>query len=185
MRKYYLDNIRWATVLVVVFYHVLFMYNHTLTSGVAGAVTDFAGQDALQYLLYPWFMVVLFLVSGACTRYALDKRSAKSFLAERTRKLLVPSTLGLLALAGRRGISTWRSAARSRISQPECPHRCSISSWSCRARVCCGHAMCCGSAPRPAGRAPHRGRAAACIAEREAVVFHGRKISRTRQPDAA
>ena len=53
MRKYYLDNIRWATVLAVVFYHVLFMYNHTLTAGVAGAVTDFAGQDALQYLLYP------------------------------------------------------------------------------------------------------------------------------------
>lgn len=103
MRKYYLDNIRWATVLAVVFYHVLFMYNHTLTSGVAGAVTDFAGQDALQYLLYPWFMVVLFLVSGACTRYALDKRSAKSFLAERTRKLLVPSTLGLLALGWAQG----------------------------------------------------------------------------------
>ena len=61
MRKYYLDNIRWATVLAVVFYHILFMYNHTLTAGVAGAVTDFAGQDALQYLLYPWFMVVLFL----------------------------------------------------------------------------------------------------------------------------
>ena len=107
MRKYYLDNIRWATVLVVVFYHVLFMYNHTLTSGVAGAVTDFAGQDALQYLLYPWFMVVLFLVSGACTRYALDKRSAKSFLAERTRKLLVPSTLGLLALWAALGALCW------------------------------------------------------------------------------
>lgn len=103
MRKYYLDNIRWATVLAVVFYHVLFMYNHTLTAGVAGAVTDFAGQDALQYLLYPWFMVVLFLVSGACTRYALDKRSAKAFLAERTRKLLVPSTLGLLVLGWAQG----------------------------------------------------------------------------------
>ena len=103
MRKYYLDNIRWATVLAVVFYHVLFMYNHTLTAGVAVAVTDFAGQDALQYLLYPWFMVVLFLVSGACTRYALDKRSAKAFLAERTRKLLVPSTLGLLVLGWAQG----------------------------------------------------------------------------------
>ena len=103
MRKYYLDNIRWATVLAVVFYHVLFMYNHTLTAGVAGAVTDFAGQGALQYLLYPWFMVVLFLVSGACARYALDKRSAKAFLAERTRKLLVPSTLGLLVLGWAQG----------------------------------------------------------------------------------
>ena len=59
--------------------------------------------DALQYLLYPWFMVVLFLVSGACARYALDKRSAKAFLAERTRKLLVPSTLGLLVLGWAQG----------------------------------------------------------------------------------
>ena len=48
-------------------------------------------------------MVVLFLVSGACTRYALDKRSAQAFLAERTRKLLVPSTLGLLVLGWAQG----------------------------------------------------------------------------------
>lgn len=103
MRKYYLDNIRWATVLAVVFYHVLFMYNHTLTSGVAGAVTDCRWQDALQYLLYPWFMVVLFLVSGASARYALDSHSGKAFFAERTRKLLVPSTLGLLVLGWAQG----------------------------------------------------------------------------------
>ena len=98
MRKLYLDNIRWATVLLVVLYHVIFMYNHILTAGVVGTVTSFHGQDALQYLLYPWFMVVLFLVSGASARTALTKRSAKAFLAERTQRLLVPSTLGLLAL---------------------------------------------------------------------------------------
>lgn len=103
MRKHYLDNIRWATVLTVVLYHVLFMYNHILTAGVVGPVTAFSGQDALQYLFYPWFMVVLFLVSGACARYALDCRSAKDFFAERTRKLLVPSTLGLLVLGWAQG----------------------------------------------------------------------------------
>ena len=27
MRRHYLDNIRWATVALVVVYHVLFMYN--------------------------------------------------------------------------------------------------------------------------------------------------------------
>lgn len=65
MRKHYLDNIRWATVLLVVLYHTIFMYNHVVTVGVVGPVTDCRWQDALQYLLYPWFMVVLFLVSGA------------------------------------------------------------------------------------------------------------------------
>ena len=103
MRKHYLDNIRWATVLLVVLYHAIFMYNHVVTAGVVGPVTDCRWQDALQYLLYPWFMVVLFLVSGASARYALDSRSGKAFFAERTRKLLVPSTLGLLVLGWAQG----------------------------------------------------------------------------------
>ena len=103
MRKHYLDNIRWATVLLVVLYHVIFMYNHVVTVGVVGPVTDCRWQDALQYLLYPWFMVVLFLVSGASARYALDSHSGKAFFAERTRKLLVPSALGLLVLGWAQG----------------------------------------------------------------------------------
>ena len=103
MRKHYLDNIRWATVLLVVLYHAIYMYNHVVTVGVVGPVTDCRWQDALQYLLYPWFMVVLFLVSGASARYALDSRSGKAFFAERTRKLLVPSTLGLLVLGWAQG----------------------------------------------------------------------------------
>lgn len=103
MRKHYLDNIRWATVLLVVLYHAIFMYNHVVTAGVVGPVTDCRWQDALQYLLYPWLMVVLFLVSGASARYALDSRSGKAFFAERTRKLLVPSTLGLLVLGWAQG----------------------------------------------------------------------------------
>ena len=98
MRKHYLDNIRWGTVLLVVLYHVVYMYNHIVTDGVAGPVTNFCGQDAVQYLLYPWFMAVLFVVSGACARYYLDKHSGRAFLAARTQKLLVPSTLGVLLL---------------------------------------------------------------------------------------
>lgn len=103
MRKHYLDNIRWVTVLLVVLYHTIFMYNHVVTVGVVGPVTDCRWQDALQYLLYPWFMVVLFLVSGASARYALDSHSGKAFFAERTRKLLVPSALGLLVLGWAQG----------------------------------------------------------------------------------
>ena len=48
MRKHYLDNIRWATVLLVVLYHAIFMYNHVVTAGVVGSVTDCRWQDALQ-----------------------------------------------------------------------------------------------------------------------------------------
>lgn len=126
MRKHYLDNIRWATVLLVVLYHTIFMYNHVVTVGVVGPVTDCRWQDALQYLLYPWFMVVLFLVSGASARYALDSHSGKAFFAERTRNCWFLPRWDCWCWAGRRGISTWRSAMPLKISPPGCPHRYSI-----------------------------------------------------------
>lgn len=95
MRRHYLDNIRWITVGLVVLYHVIFMYNSVVTAGVIGPFWEIEYQDAVQYLLYPWFMVLLFLVSGMCARYYLEGHSDWEFLAGRTRKLLVPSTIGL------------------------------------------------------------------------------------------
>jgi len=95
MRKVYLDNIRWATVLLVIVYHVFYMFN---AAGVLGGVGSFNAvqyQDALLYFVYPWFMVLLFVIAGMSARYALEKVSGKEFLRRRTWKLLVPSTLGV------------------------------------------------------------------------------------------
>jgi len=97
MRKYYVDNIRWMTVLLVVIYHVIYMYNGVVTAGVVGPFYEVQYQDALQYILYPWFMVILFIISGISARYYLAKHTIKEFLASKTRKLLVPSTIGLFA----------------------------------------------------------------------------------------
>ncbi len=97
MRKYYIDNIRWITVVTVVIYHVFYMFNGVADDGVIGAFKNRQYQDGIQYILYPWFMVLLFIVSGMCAKYYLDKNSIKKFISTRTRKLLVPSTLGLLA----------------------------------------------------------------------------------------
>lgn len=98
MRKYYLDNIRWSTVVLVVVYHVIYMYNGVVTAGVIGPFSDTQYQDGLQYLLYPWFMLLLFLVSGMCSRYYLEGHTVREFVRSRTRKLLVPSTIGLFAV---------------------------------------------------------------------------------------
>ena len=38
MRKYYLDNIKWAVVVIVVIYHVFYMYNAEGIPGVAGRI---------------------------------------------------------------------------------------------------------------------------------------------------
>ena len=59
VRKYYLDNIRWITVVIVVLYHVIYMYNAEGIPGVCGKITDLEVQyfDVFQYIVYPWFMM--------------------------------------------------------------------------------------------------------------------------------
>lgn len=97
-RKVYLDNIRWATVLLVLFYHVGYIFNGVGILGGAPNAESIHWVDCLIGVVYPWFMVLLFVVSGICARYALEKRTGKEFLRERARKLLVPSTLGLFVI---------------------------------------------------------------------------------------
>ena len=97
MRKHWIDNLRWVTVLLVLLYHVVYFYNN---KGVFGGIGGFGDgpqyQDTLMYILYPWFMPLLFLLAGVSARYSLEKHSAKEWLKSRTRKLLVPATIGLL-----------------------------------------------------------------------------------------
>ena len=97
MRKHYLDNIRWVTVVIVLLYHVLYMYNAEGILGGAGKITNLSVQhyDALMYLVYPWIMPVLYIVAGISSRIVLDKHTNKEFIRSRTRKLLVPSTIGV------------------------------------------------------------------------------------------
>ena len=95
MRKTYIDNIRWITVLLVVIYHVVYMFNGVTGVGVIGPFSGFQPQDAFLYIVYPWFMFLLFVVSGMSARFELDSKGEKGFIKTRTRKYLVPSTVGL------------------------------------------------------------------------------------------
>lgn len=89
-RKHYIDNIRWTTVVLVIIYHIIYMYNSL------GIITNLAEpgipqMDFLSALVYPWFMVLLFVVAGMSARYSLEKRGGKAFAKDRALKLLVPS----------------------------------------------------------------------------------------------
>ncbi len=97
-RKHYIDNIRWITVVIVVIYHVLYMYNGEGIQGVLGKITDLEVQyyDVYQYFVYPWFMLVLFIISGISSRIYLERHTEKEFIRSRTTKLLVPCTIGIL-----------------------------------------------------------------------------------------
>ena len=99
MRKHWIDNLRWVTVLLVLVYHVIYFYNNKGVFGGIGGWGDYPEchqyQDVVMYILYPWFMPLLFILAGIGSRYALQKQSAGEWFKARTRKLLVPATIGL------------------------------------------------------------------------------------------
>lgn len=94
-RRLYLDNIRWITVLLVMIYHVFYIYNASGVSGGTGGFAEKQYQDTFLLFVYPWFMVLLFVVSGMSARFSLETRTCREFFRSRTVKLLVPSTIGL------------------------------------------------------------------------------------------
>lgn len=90
MRKPFLDNLRYSIVLLVILYHVFYLFNSV------GVITNVAipgipELDVVLYVLHPWFMVALFVISGICARYSLQKQSNREFLKSKVRRQLVPS----------------------------------------------------------------------------------------------
>lgn len=95
-RKPYIDNIRSITVIIVMIYHAFYIFNGV---GVLGGFPVEKGIlifDSFCTFVYPWFMVLLFVISGMCAKYSLEKRGSKEFIKERACKLLIPSTVGVL-----------------------------------------------------------------------------------------
>lgn len=115
-REHWLDNIRWMTVLLVLLYHVFYIYNSVGVFGGVGHFAETQYQDAVMYLLTPWFMLLLFVVAGISARHALASRSLKEFTRSRTLKLLVPSTIGLFVF---QWIVGWFNAMASGAMQLE------------------------------------------------------------------
>lgn len=97
MRKDFLDNIRSATVILVVIYHVAYIFN---SAGVISSIPmrGVPAVDVICYFLYPWFMCLMFLIAGISARYSLQTRDAKQFAKERVQKLIVPYFGGMFLI---------------------------------------------------------------------------------------
>ena len=93
-RKHYLDNIRWITLCVVIIYHVFYIFN---SSGVISNInaTGIKKLDVFCVFVYPWIMCLLFVVSGVSTRYSLKNKTNKEFIKDRTKRILIPSLIGI------------------------------------------------------------------------------------------
>lgn len=93
-RLNYLDNIRWITVILVVVYHIIYLFNN---SGVISNINvkGIPVMDSFLIFVYPWFMCLLFVIAGISSRYSLEKRADKEFIKDRAQRILVPSLLGI------------------------------------------------------------------------------------------
>ena len=77
MRKHYIDNIRWIILLILVPYHTAMAWN---TWGEPNYIF-IEGNPLISSIIVffsPYFMPVLFVLSGISTKLALQKRTKKS-----------------------------------------------------------------------------------------------------------
>lgn len=90
MRKPFLDNLRYSIVLLVLVYHVFYLFNSVgvITNVV---IPGIPALDSFLYLVNPWFMITMFAISGICARYSLEKQTGRAFLRSKIRRQLIPS----------------------------------------------------------------------------------------------
>lgn len=97
MRKYYIDNLRNLTILLLFPVHTCMIWND-----FGSRFYIWAGENktlsTLIVLINPWFMPLLFVLAGMSARYALEKRTVREFIGQRVRKLLLPFAAGMLLL---------------------------------------------------------------------------------------
>lgn len=97
-RKNYLDNIRLFGVILVLVYHVFYIYNGIGVLGGVPTSSSIGVFDDFLTIVYPWMMILLFVAAGVAAKSSLEKRTNKEFLSERAIKLIIPSTLGLFVI---------------------------------------------------------------------------------------
>lgn len=97
MRKHYIDNLRWITLLLLIPYHTAMAWN---VWNEPNYIFFEANRLVSSIVVFfsPYFMPLLFVLAGISTKFALKKRTIKEYLIERVKKLLIPFLFGTLAL---------------------------------------------------------------------------------------
>lgn len=96
-RVYYIDNLRWMTVSLLILYHAAMAYN---TWGEANYIFLGAVKPISSVVVFisPWFMPLMFLLAGMSSKYSLRKRGYKAFIYERFKRLGIPFVFGIAVI---------------------------------------------------------------------------------------
>lgn len=97
MRKHYIDNLRWFILLILIPYHAAMAWN---SWGEPNYIYFEKNRVISSIIVFfsPYFMPMLFVLSGVSTRFALRNRTNKEYLIERVKKLLIPFVFGTIVL---------------------------------------------------------------------------------------
>lgn len=96
-RKYYVDNLRWACILLLIPFHAAMAWN-CWGEGNYIWFQDNKGLSAFIILISPWYMPLLFVLAGMSAKYSMQKRTMKDFVRERVKKLLFPFLIGMVTI---------------------------------------------------------------------------------------
>ena len=97
MREHYIDNLRWAVILLLIPFHAAQAFKIWDEPNYI----EFGPNQALSSIIVffgPFVMQLLFLFAGMSMRYALKRRTYAQFVVERIKRLLVPLVFGVLVL---------------------------------------------------------------------------------------
>ena len=89
MRKYYLDNMKWSIILLVLVFHTISIFS-SCKAPMSFNAPGIPVLDVIGYIIYPWFMPCMFVAAGTSAKFALKKRDERTFIKERAKKLLIP-----------------------------------------------------------------------------------------------
>ncbi len=97
MRKHYIDNLRWMLLVLLIPYHTAMAWNvwgepNYIILGESRLISS------IVVFFSPYFMPLMFVLAGISTKFALQKRTIKEYLAERVERLLVPCLFGTIVL---------------------------------------------------------------------------------------
>jgi glucans biosynthesis protein C len=98
VRRTDLDWVRIGAFLVLIFYHVGVFYAPGPSAVGATSPRTLPWLVIPMLVVHPWRLLVLFVVSGAATRFMSDKMQPGALLKSRSARLLIPLLFGILVV---------------------------------------------------------------------------------------
>ncbi len=106
VRLHYLDTLRVLAVFAVFLFHASMPFT-LAQSEIANAEISMVATVLFVVLLAPWGMPFFFLLAGAGTWFALQRRTARQFVGERFRRLFIPFLVGCALFTPPQALFEW------------------------------------------------------------------------------